>query len=430
MTAAGAGLAAALLLAAAPPDAALPPDAGSPTPLSLKQAYEEARATARSLAEAGETDRAMEAYELAWRRAFEAWQGRAFGTEKMTIPIGDISRRDFRTTTIEIPAGLDVSDEVAREAALAAGRLGRRDQAVGWARRVEQIVGRPPGSALTSGQSRIVEALRQDAVARQVPEDAVYYARLLQQDEADRQARWAAQAEAHRRFRWIAGGVALAVLAFAGFWLSKLARVVVAARREARPETELDFIAFSGVTVLKREPDGHPFRWRSSLFDLINRVALSAVLGSTIPLALFGAVAFARLGLDHAAPDRIGETALMLGLADLFAAFACFMALMGLAGPPSAVRREVELTAEGLVVRTVRGLFFTRRTEEAFPYAAIRSLRVLEHVEHVHHATVRLYLAVAGTPGRALVLGGTGKPERSRELLEALASATGLPIGG
>lgn len=425
MSAAAVSLSALALLLAAPDAPATGP------PQSPKAAYEEALEAARKATEAGDVDLANEAWELAWRRSIDAWMGSAFGTQKMTIPIGDLGKRDFRTTTLELPAGSDVQDHVAEEAALAMGRLGRRDRAVGWALRVQARVNLGVGTAdLTSGQREVVEKLRLAAVAATRPDDAVHYAKLLDKDEADRQARWAAQAADRDRFRQIAAALTLAVLAFAAYWLSKLARVVAATRREQTPQRIADDVAFTGVTILKREPDGHPFRWRSSTFDLINRLALTTVLWSTVPLALFGAVAFWRLGWDHARPDKAWETALIMGLADLFAAFACFMTLMQLGTPPSAVRRQVELEAEGLVVRTVRGVFFTRAVEETFPYSSIRGLRVFEHVERQQHVTIRLFLAIVELPGRSIVLGGTGKPERSRELLESLAENTGLRIGG
>ncbi|MGC4116653.1 MAG: hypothetical protein QM765_19200 [Myxococcales bacterium] len=407
MSVAAAYLAALVLLAAAP-DAG---DASASAPPKL--AYEQALSTARAAAEAGEADRTLAAYELAWRRSIEAWQASAFGTRTLTIPIGDLRRGDFRTSKVEIPAGDDVQDHVAEEAALAAARLGRREQAVSWALRIQARVDLR-STDLTSGQRDALEKLRLWAVAASRPEDAVYYDRLLNKDEADRRARWESEAAERQRFQRIAGAVTAAVLALAGYFLVKLARAVAAARRELGPQGQLDFVAFSGVRVLGRDPDGRPFRWRSSGLDLFGRVALSAVLWSTVPLALFGAVAFWRLGWDHARPDKLGETVLIMGLADLFAAFACFMALMQLGSPPSAIRRHVELRAEGLAVRTVRGLVLTKVFDELVPYSAIVDLRVLEHVEHHREVTVRLHLAIAELPGRRLVLGGSGKPEKAR----------------
>jgi hypothetical protein len=400
--------------------------AQSTDPAAARRSYEGALASARAARDAARADEALQAYEDAWIKAIDAWRAGGFGTQKMSMTLGDIRQGTAHVEHMDIPAGGEVKDQVATEAARAAMALGRREEALGFARRVGQSLDGGLHTDLSWQSRHLLEQLRADALAAGRTDDGAFLAGVLDTDRAEREAEAAQRAAERRRFRLAAAALALALQLLIAWPLSRLWRISLAARREASLATLADFVAFTGVAVLARDGGGLPVHWRTSWPDFFARTSLKAILWLTVPLALVGAWFFVGLAWDGA---TVGMAALGYGLAILFVSFAAFMAGMQLGPLPDAVRREVELREKGMVVRTSLGFFRVRVNEELFAFAAVRSLQVVEHVQHVQHTTIRTYLAIVTVEGRAIVVGGFGRAERAEELLGALVRETGLRAG-
>ncbi len=309
---------------------------------------------------------------------------------------------------------------VSEEASAAFAGLGDAERAIRWT-----VTG--PGGLRTANVDRLRSLAE---IAKNNGHDARPYLKRIEAEVARRRARRAeAQArEATIRSRNSAGlllavtvTVALMLWLFAG---ALQTRLTTPARKRA------DLTKLTSLKIVGRDPTGRPTAWRTTKVGKAFDLLLLAMMRLSVIGALVGAYVFWPLLLDEV--DEV-PIAIMLGLlVCLFVAYALFVALADLTGPPRSVHREVELATDGLYVRTRRGIVAKRHYEDVLRWTDITAVQMHFLVTPVQHVTIKEYTVVVQTQidghERQMCVAGSADPEVVEEVGRAIADASGQPL--
>jgi len=395
----------------------------------LKAAYEQALSRAREARLAGQAEEADQRYLEAWQKAHQAYLGKAFGTKPYRFPVGDVSRGDFRQQEIELPAGEEIPVGVAEEAIRAADELDRPETVLAWLPRLSILFGTssaPDPGELSGQASKLLEELAGRALQEGRLEAEAAYRSRLDQARARREAEWAAAAAEEDRDRWL--GLAILAGCLLPVWFFE-ARFALRSRKERLllgHEQWNDGAVLHSARVLARDPEGRPRVFATTPGDVIGRAITTLLLQGMALGAAVAGVIFLDLAWDHAGDTG---TSIILGLVWLFFAFAGLMVMFGAASPSATVRRRVDLSPDGVVVRSRSGLLLRRSWTDLFPWDQVRDARIQRHEQQVKHAKIVTHLVILDAGDRSVVLGG--QPERrldqALELVESVRAH--LPKG-
>ncbi|HSA24178.1 MAG TPA: hypothetical protein P5076_22145, partial [Myxococcota bacterium] len=323
----------------------------------------------------------------------------------------------------EIPVG------VAEEAIRAADELDRPETVLAWLPRLSILFGTssaPDPGELSGQASKLLEELAGRALQEGRLEAEAAYRSRLDQARARREAEWAAAAAEEDRDRWL--GLAILAGCLLPVWFFE-ARFALRSRKERLllgHEQWNDGAVLHSARVLARDPEGRPRVFATTPGDVIGRAITTLLLQGMALGAAVAGVIFLDLAWDHAGDTG---TSIILGLVWLFFAFAGLMVMFGAASPSATVRRRVDLSPDGVVVRSRSGLLLRRSWTDLFPWDQVRDARIQRHEQQVKHAKIVTHLVILDAGDRSVVLGG--QPERrldqALELVESVRAH--LPKG-